>query len=59
MRTIAITLSIFCVFLFVSIGIAADDETLVAYYSFDGNAEDGSGNGNNGLIKNGSNRIRR
>lgn len=54
MRTIAITLSIFCVFLFVSIGNAADDETLVAYYSFDGDAEDGSGNGNNGEIKNGS-----
>lgn len=54
MRTIVITLSILCVFLFVSIGIAEDDETLVAYYSFDGHAEDGSGNGNNGEIKNGS-----
>ncbi len=54
MKTIAITLSILSVFLFVSIGIAADDATLVAYYSFDGNAEDGSGNGNNGEIKNGS-----
>lgn len=54
MRTIAITLSIICAFLFASIGIAVDDETLVAYYSFDGDAEDGSGNGNTGEIKNGS-----
>lgn len=54
MRTIAITLSIFCAFLFASIGIAVDDQTLVAYYSFDGDAEDGSGNGNTGEIKNGS-----
>lgn len=54
MRTIAITLSIFCAFLFASIGIAVDDQTLVAYYSFDGDAEDSSGNGNTGEIKNGS-----
>ncbi|MCG9129677.1 LamG domain-containing protein [Candidatus Poribacteria bacterium] len=54
MRTLAITFSFLFIISFVSIGIAADDESLVAFYSFDGNAEDGSGNGNNGEIKNGS-----
>lgn len=34
----------------VSIGLFAE-ESLVAYYSFDGDADDSSGNGNNGVIK--------
>lgn len=43
------------ILLCVGLGIAAEDETLVAFYSFDGNSEDSSGNGNNGEIINGSN----
>lgn len=34
----------------VSLGMAINDESLVAYYSFDGSADDMSENGNNGVI---------
>ncbi len=35
----------------VNINLSAEDADLIAYYSFDGNAEDSSGNGNHGEVK--------
>lgn len=47
-------LTFFVILLCVSLGIAAEDADLVAYYPFDGDAEDSSGNGNDGEIIGGS-----
>jgi len=45
----------FCLLLInATLGIAGEDPTLVAYYPFDGNTEDASGNGNDGEIDGGS-----
>ena len=51
--TLMLTLSVILL-LCVNLGIAAEDADLVAYYPFDGNSEDSSGNGNNGEIIGGS-----
>lgn len=40
--------------MFLTLGVSAE-EALVAYYSFDGDADDSSGNENHGVIKGGSN----
>ena len=50
------TLALAATFLLISasLGIAGEDPDLVAYYPFDGDAEDASGNGNTGEIDGGS-----
>ncbi len=46
----SLTLLLVCI----NLGTTAEDPSLVAYYSFDGNSDDTSGNENNGVIKGGS-----
>ena len=54
MKVLIFVMSFTFLLVWVNLGITAEDASLVAYYSFDGNPEDSSGNGNNGEIKGGS-----
>lgn len=54
MKRMLFVLACFAFLMCLIIGVSADD-ALVAYYSFDGDAEDSSGNENHGVIKGGSN----
>ena len=54
MKLLILTSTFAVILMCLNLGIAAeDDASLVAYYSFDGNSDDSSGNGNNGEIKGG------
>lgn len=49
-KQIIIMMTVVCSLLIVANSVFADlNDGMVAYWSFDGNANDGSGNGNNGL----------
>ena len=54
MKIFIIILAITALLMSASLGIAGEDPDLVAYYPFEGNAEDASGNGNDGEIDGGS-----
>jgi hypothetical protein len=54
MKLLILTSTFAVILMCLNLGIAAEDAALVAYYSFDGNSDDSSGNGNNGEIKGGS-----
>ncbi len=53
MKLLILTSTFAVILMCLNLGIASEDATLVAYYSFDGNSDDSSGNGNNGEIKGG------
>ena len=44
MKVLIFVMSFTFLLVWVNLGITAEDATLVAYYSFDGNSEDSSGN---------------
>ena len=54
MKTLTFTLAVSLLLISTTLGIAGEDPDLVAYYPFEGNAEDASGNGNDGEIDGGS-----
>ena len=54
MKTFILTLAVTLLLMSTTLGIAGEDPDLVAYFPFEGNAEDASGNGNNGEIDGGS-----
>lgn len=51
MKTLIFILTFTFLLVWANLGITAEDASLVAYYSFEGNAEDSSGNENHGVIK--------
>ncbi len=51
MKVLIFVMSLTFLLVWVNVGITAEDASLVAYYSFDGNSDDTSGNENNGVIK--------
>jgi hypothetical protein len=54
MKVFTLSLAVTLLLISTSLGIAGEDPDLVAYYPFEGNAEDASGNGNDGEIDGGS-----
>ncbi len=54
MKVLTITLAASLLLISVSLGVAGEDPDLVAYYPFDGDSEDASGNDNHGEITGGS-----
>ena len=54
MKVFMLVLAVTFLLMSTTLGIAGEDPDLVAYYPFDGNAEDASGNGNDGEIEGGS-----
>ena len=54
MKVFTLTLAVTFLLIGTTLGIAGEDPDLVAYYPFDGNAEDASGNSNDGNIDGGS-----
>ena len=54
MKTLTLILAVSLLLISTTLGIAGEDPDLVAYYPFEGNAEDASGNGNDGEIDGGS-----
>ena len=54
MKALTLTLAVTFLLMNTILGIAGEDPDLVAYYPFEGNAEDASGNGNDGEIDGGS-----
>ena len=55
MKVFTLVLAVTFLLMSTTLGIAGEDPDLMAYYPFDGNAEDASGNGNDGEIEGGSN----
>ncbi len=49
-KIVAVLISVFIVFIYSNMSFADLNDGLVAYYSFSGNANDYSGNGNNGTV---------
>ena len=58
MKVFTLVLAVTFLLMSTTLGIAGEDPDLMAYYPFDGNAEDASGNGNDGEIEGGSNWIK-
>ena len=58
MKVFKLTLAVTLLLMSTTLGIAGEDPDLVAYYPFEGNAEDASGNGNDGEIDGGSNWVK-
>lgn len=51
MKVLIFVMSFAFLLVWMTIGVTAEEAALVAYYSFDGNPDDSSGNENNGVIK--------
>ena len=58
MKVFTLVLAVILLLIGTTLGIAGEDPDLVAYYPFEGNAEDASGNGNDGEIDGGSNWVK-
>ena len=54
MKVLTLILAVTFLLMSATLGITGEDPDLVAYYPFEGNAEDASGNGNDGEIDGGS-----
>ena len=58
MKVFTLSLAVTLLLISTSLGIAGEDPDLVAYFPFDGNSEDASGNDNHGEIDGGSNWVK-